>query len=70
MKTKVHFRRRNFVVSNVIHAIDNEVTYLIRCLNCIRPDGNSTSNTGLKQKNGYTTFSPPTYIERQVGHTR
>ena len=46
---KARFKRRISVASNAIQIIDNETAYLIiYCLNCIRRDGNSTYETGVK----------------------
>ena len=37
--------RRISVASNAIQTLDDEIAYLIYCLNCIRRDGNSTYKT-------------------------
>ena len=42
---KACFIRRTLVASNAIQTIDNELRYLIYCLNCIRRDQNATYET-------------------------
>jgi hypothetical protein len=49
---KACFKRRILVASNAIQTTENEKTQLINyCLNCIRRDENSTSETGLSLQN-------------------